>query len=120
MTNPVPYTLPALESGAGVARVTGAILTPIGAIMAGAAALVWLSLPAVPGTDDWITLAVTVAFVPVLAGLGLPMLVIGARTLARQRQVLRNGRPCLAVITGITGLSTDPDERGVSRIDLAV
>ncbi|MEV8513723.1 DUF3592 domain-containing protein [Dactylosporangium sp. NPDC051484] len=124
MANPLPHAapsrLPALQSGAGIARLTGAILTPIALVMAGAAALVWVSLPAEPATDDWITLAVTAAFVPVLAGIGLPLLIVGARRLARLRRVLREGVPCAAVITAITGLSTDPDERGASRIDLAV
>ncbi|MEV6931165.1 DUF3592 domain-containing protein [Dactylosporangium sp. NPDC051485] len=117
MTNP---TLPALQTGAGIARLTGAIITPIALVMVGATALVWVSLPAVPSTDDWVTLAVTAAFVPVLAGIGLPLLVVGARRLARLRRVMREGVPVAAVITAITGLSTDPDERGASRIDLAV
>jgi hypothetical protein len=124
MTNPHPYAapprLPALQTGAGIARLTGAILTPIALVMAGATALVWVSLPAAPSADDWITLAVTAAFVPILAGIGLPLLVVGARRLARLRRVLREGTPTTAVITAITGLNADPDERSASRIDLAV
>ncbi|MGI5242601.1 hypothetical protein [Dactylosporangium sp. CA-139066] len=115
-----PNRLPALQTGAGIARLTGTILTPVALVMAGATALVWVSLPATPSTDDWITLAVTAAFVPILAGIGLPLLVVGARRLARLRRVLREGAPARAVITAITGLSNDPDERGASRIDLAV
>lgn len=108
----------ALQTGAGIARLTGAIITPVAVILAGSAALVWRGRPAHPSADDLIAVLTIAALAVVLAGVGLPLLVGGARRLARLRRVARHGAACPAVITAITGLSDDPDERSVSRIDL--
>ncbi|MET7394768.1 DUF3592 domain-containing protein [Dactylosporangium sp. NPDC005572] len=98
-----------LNSGAGAARLTGLILLPVAVLLSFVAlALRGIELVAVAG--------VAVA----LFATGVPLLVIGARNLARQRRVLRTGTPAFATVTAVGGVSADRDEHQVTRIDLAV
>ncbi|MFB9177948.1 DUF3592 domain-containing protein [Dactylosporangium sucinum] len=98
-----------LNSGAGAARLTGLILLPVAVLLS------FVAL-ALRGVELLAVAAVAVA----LFATGLPLLVIGARNLARQRRVLRTGTPALATVVAVGDLSADPDEHQVTRIDLAI
>ncbi|MDG6103062.1 hypothetical protein Daura_16270 [Dactylosporangium aurantiacum] len=109
-----------LNSGAGQARLVGCILTAVAAVMVGVTALLFATLPASPTSDDLIAAAAVAAVTVVLFAVGVPLFVVGARRLARQRRVLRTGTPCLATVVAAHRV-TDPDnDRPVAKILLAV
>ncbi|MEV4513633.1 DUF3592 domain-containing protein [Dactylosporangium sp. NPDC049525] len=109
-----------LNSGAGLARLVGCILTAVAAVMAGGTALVLTSLPATPSGDDLIAAVTVAALTVVLFAIGVPLFVIGARRLARQRRVLRTGVPCLATVVAAHNVTSTEDDDPVARITLAV
>lgn len=109
-----------LNSGAGVARLVGAILTPIAVLMAAVGALLLVTLPAAASGDDLIAAWTVTALSVVLSAVGVPMLVLGARRLARQRRVLRTGVPCRATVVAAHNVTNFENPRPVARISLAV
>jgi hypothetical protein len=109
-----------LNSGAGIARLVGCILTAVAAVMAAGTALVIATLPATPSGEDLIAAGTVAALTVVLFAAGVPMLVIGARRLARQRRVLRTGAPCHATVVAAHNVTDIDNDRPVARITLAV
>lgn len=109
-----------LNSGAGLARLVGCILTLVAVVMAAVAALLVATLPAAPTGDDLIAAATVAALAVVFFAIGVPMLVIGARRFARQQRVLRTGVPCTATIVAAHNVTSAEDEDPVARLTLAV
>jgi hypothetical protein len=114
-------TMSSLNSGAGITRLSGIILTAVAAVIAAGTALIQVNLPAEATRDDRLMVVVLATLTLVLLIIGLPLLVIGAKNLARQRRIFKTGQSCLALITSIDGLENpDPQERHLSRIELAI
>ncbi|MFF5228313.1 hypothetical protein [Dactylosporangium sp. NPDC000521] len=109
-----------LNSGAGLARLTGCILTLVAFVTAGVSALIFVTLPAAPTSDDLIAAAAVAGVTVVLFAVGVPLFVVGARRLARQRRVLRTGTPCLATVTAAHNVTNAENDDPVARITLAV
>jgi hypothetical protein len=109
-----------LNSGAGIARLVGCILIAVAAVMAGAAALLFVTLPVAPTGEDLIAAGAVAAITVVLFAVGVPLFVIGARRFARQRRVLRTGAMCHATVVAADNVSNLDNERPVARITLAV